>query len=194
MAKNTMQLNGRMAMKNHKFISIMLLIPAVMLLVASCTDAGTSSKEAPGSSGSEETESVAPSSEEPTDAPTESEEVTASQPENDLGKTIEQDGFSVIVEKIEQDGDQVTVHVVLKTAETQDLWATNRFRLINAKKETLYLSLLLDEAGNNRNGGSITANEEERFAAEFQLTDGFEPVEFRYVYDIQGFRDLRVKL
>lgn len=164
------------------------------LFFVSCTGVSTSTKETPESPKTEETESATPSWEEPTESKTDSEAPPETKSENDIGKTIEQDGFSIVVEEIKRDGDKMTVKVILKTAETQDLWATNRFRLINAKKETLHLSLLLDEAGNNRNGGSIKANEEERFIAEFHLTDGFEPVEFRYVYDIQGFRDLRVKL
>ena len=190
-----------------KRLIIAILTISLVATVLSCTpapdrtslvptDNTTSSDDVP-SSEKQDTEPFTPTEEAPTTTEIEentSQTETTTKQTGDIGKEIAKDGFSIIVEEVRKNGQNYEVIVILTLGETQNLWATNRFRLVNSQKETLYLTNLWDEGGNNMNGADIEIGTTLKLKAEFELPEGFVPVQFRYVYDIQGFRDLRAQL
>lgn len=117
-------------------------------------------------------------------------------PENDIGKPITQDEFTVTVTNVQNTGTQYIITLNLTYAGEKDhtLSAKSRFFIVNSAKRSLEVTDIQDPAGNSIMGGSISAGQTLTITAIFDLTEGFEPVAFRYVYDINGFRRVQVEL
>ena len=117
-------------------------------------------------------------------------------PENDIGKPITNDEFTVTVTKVEQENNRyvVTLNLTYAGEKTHTLSAKSRFFIVNSSKRSLEVTDILDPSGDSIMSGSIAAGQTLTITAIFDLTEGFEPVAFRYVYDINGFRRVQVAL
>lgn len=127
----------------------------------------------------------------------ETESAEESETPANIGIPFEQEGFTVTFHKIEREGSTVRIEMTVLRSETGDemnLRAKDRFRLIAADKQITYLSEVYDMEGNSLLGTYIETDQPIHLIAVFVMEEGFEPVQFRFVYDIQGFRYIKIDL
>lgn len=108
---------------------------------------------------------------------------------------FEKQGFTVTFHKIEQEGNTVKITLTLlrtEVGDTMNLTAKQRFRLIAADKQITYLSEIYDMNGNSLLGATVETNEPIKCVCVFHMEEGFEPVMFRFVYDLFGFRYISI--
>lgn len=127
----------------------------------------------------------------------ESQKPEESEAPTNIDVPFEQEGFMVTFHKIERDGNTVRIEMTVLRSETGDemnLRAKDRFRLIAADKQITYLSEVYDMEGTSLLGTYIETGKPIHMVGVFEMEDGFEPVQFRFVYDIQGFRYIKIDL
>ena len=132
----------------------------------------------------------------PTVPPTEPPATEPPAPNNDIGKEITQDGFTIKVLSVKQEGNQYTAVFALSYVGdiSHSLSAKERIFVVNADRRSIPVEQVYDSEGNSLMGTSIENGQTLTITAVFTLTDGFTPAAFRYVYDIMGFRRLQDEL
>lgn len=132
----------------------------------------------------------------PTVPPTEPPATEPPAPNNDIGKEITQDGFTIKVLSVKQEGNQYTAVFALSYVGdiSHSLSAKERIFVVNADRRSIPVEQVYDSEGNSLMGTSIENGQTLTITAVFTLTDGFTPAAFRYVYDIMGFRRLQAEL
>jgi hypothetical protein len=128
--------------------------------------------------------------------PTEPHATEPPAPNNDIGKEITQDGFTIKVLSVKQEGNQYTAVFALSYVGdiSHSLSAKERIFVVNADRRSIPVEQVYDSEGNSLMGTSIENGQTLTITAVFTLTDGFTPAAFRYVYDIMGFRRLQAEL
>ena len=139
---------------------------------------------------------VPPTTVPPTVPPTEPPATEPPAPNNDIGKEITQDGFTIKVLSVKQEGNQYTAVFALSYVGdiSHSLSAKERIFVVNADRRSIPVEQVYDSEGNSLMGTSIENGQTLTITAVFTLTDGFTPAAFRYVYDIMGFRRLQAEL
>lgn len=119
-----------------------------------------------------------------------------SQKPSNIGIPFEKEGFSVTFHKIEQEGKTITIELTLlrtEVGENMNLTAKERFRLIAADKQITYLSEIYDMDGNSLLGTTVETDQPIHCLCVFHMAEGFEPHQFRFVYDLFGFRYINIE-
>lgn len=163
------------------------------------TDAPTDPTEEPTDPPATEPPATEPPSTEPpaTEPPaTEPPATEPPAPDNDIGKEISKDEFSITVLNVQQTDNQylVTFTLTYFGEGEHELSIKERIFVVNSDRRSLAAENAYDIDGNSLLGASIQAGQTMTIQAVFSLNDGFEPVAFRYVYDIMGFRRLQAEL
>ena len=153
------------------------------------------------------------------DSTVESESDSESEPEKEpewLNQRFEENGFAVTILNYQKEGQKVSIEMILEQdgGYEMNLRAKDRFRLINKDRITCYLKEIYDMEGNSLLGSMMepakdfgrleiipllvlftppSFRKRKKNPAVFELEEGFEPVEFRFVYDIQGFAYIKIK-
>ncbi len=135
---------------------------------------------------------------EPTEPPTEppTQPTEPPKPDNDIGKAIEQDGYTITITEMRTEGDKCYVTFTLRNdaEESHALNARERIFLVNSERRTASVDDVLDENGQSLMGIKLEMGQTVQITAVFTLKNGFQPGEFRYIYDIMGFRKIQLKL
>ena len=121
----------------------------------------------------------------------------ASQPkENDIGKAVEKEYYTVTVHTAAKVSDTYEVTLTLKYSGpgTHPLSAPERFFIIDAEKNNISVTNIYDENGESLTGSSLNSGESRKIKAVFKLTNGFSPDVFRYVFNINGFQSINIRL
>lgn len=139
---------------------------------------------------------VPPTTVPPTVPPTEPPATEPPAPSNDIGKEITQDGFTIKVLSVKQEGNKYTAVFTISYVGdiSHSLSAKERIFVVNADRRSIPVEQVYDSEGNSLMGTSIENGQTLTITAVFTLTDGFTPAAFRYVYDIMGFRRLQAEL
>ena len=117
-------------------------------------------------------------------------------PDNDIGKEIAKDEYAITVLAVQQTDNQYTVTFTLTyTGEgAHALSIKERLFVVNSERRSLAADDAFDAEGSSLLGSSIQSGQTITIKAVFTLSEGFEPVSFRYVYDTMGFRRLQAEL
>ena len=114
--------------------------------------------------------------------------------ENDIGKLMQKENFAITVHTVNKSAGkyEVTLTLTYTGSGTHALNAKERFFVANAAKERITLIDIYNESGSSLLGTSIVSGESIKIRAVYDMPNEFVPDNFRYVYDINGFRYIHV--
>ena len=143
-------------------------------------------------------ETEPPETEPPETEPPETEppETEPPAPQNDIGKQLTADEFTIKVLAVQRDGDRYTVIFTLTYAGegSHALNAKERIFVVNSDRRSLAVDNVYDTEGNSLLGSAVQGGQTITIKAVFVLANGSEPTAFRYVYDTMGFRRIQAQL
>lgn len=170
----------------------LFLVSLFTLSLCACIAPGPQESEPPVSEST--AESVAESTAQSEPESEESEESVYAFLEQEFGT----EGYRVTIHSYVYEPGRAELRLSLRCTEDekkgQGLEAKNRFRLRDATKHTSYLTEIYDLEGNSLLGRAIAPGETIELVAIFALPEDFVPVDFHYVYDVQGFREVIIPL